>query len=269
VKAHKQILAIASKFFENEFYESSWGSLSIFGYAQSGCIGDENVDIKIDDVSEEVFQVMINFIYKKQLDWSTYGLNFLSSLYGQASKYDVADLMSQIVKSIHQFWFVIKARSLPFPYNNLKDTALEVATLAHVNHLFPELSEALCDVATIYLKKVFKGRLDAVLDFFSETDITATNAVVFHKMMARMRNLASPECDNCCHSPCLHGQGVTRNNFESGARVTWVLGGGHSQIDRLISVEDYNAELFVGSLKDGSQCNNLTLKPSHYCYQCL
>ena len=123
-------------------------------------------------------------------------------------------------------------------------------------------------MAVLCLKEDFRGRFESVLDFFSD-EATATNSVVMVKIMARMKKHKSSKCENCTQSPCLHRLGVTKDNFVPGARVTWVEDRGHSQIDRLIAVQDAAALRFVGGLKDGTCCKNLTLKPTHYLYNCL
>eukprot|EP00092_Neocalanus_flemingeri_P039889 GFUD01043445.1.p1 GENE.GFUD01043445.1~~GFUD01043445.1.p1 ORF type:complete len:203 (+),score=56.13 GFUD01043445.1:261-869(+) len=202
---------------------------------------------------------MVNFIYHKEMAWSGCTLNFLSSLYFLAEKYDIKNLKSKIISSILEKKII-------------KEDVLEVATLAEAKKQSPELSEALYDIATLCLQADFKGRFEAVLDFFSHNEGTETNAVAIYNIMARMNkvnSLKSPKCENCCQSPCLNRQGVTRDNFVPGARVTWVEDKGHSQIDRLMSIQDDSAQQFVGSLMDGSCCKNLTLKPTHYLYNCL
>eukprot|EP00092_Neocalanus_flemingeri_P037210 GFUD01040514.1.p1 GENE.GFUD01040514.1~~GFUD01040514.1.p1 ORF type:complete len:308 (-),score=59.53 GFUD01040514.1:28-915(-) len=271
VRAHKQILSLASKVFEKDFYGINWGCIRDRKHSQLGTSEEGNVTVQIEETSQEVFQVMVNFIYKKQIDWSTYNVVFLSNLYKLAEKYDIKDLMKRIITSIYEFCLKRKTHAMPLSISQQvdKDNLLDVASLALANNHFPELSEALYDVGAIYMKKHFKGRFDSVLDFFSETEISVTNSVVLHKMMSRMNDVRSPKCDNCCQSLCFNGQGLTRVNFVPGARVTWVEDKGHSQIDRPMIIEESYVDPFVGSLTDGSVWTNLTLKPSHYRYHCI
>ena len=62
--------------------------------------------IKIVDASQEVFSVMVEFIYDKKLDWAVYSLSFLTSLYYLAEKYNIKDLMEKILIKIQGFKFV-------------------------------------------------------------------------------------------------------------------------------------------------------------------
>jgi len=241
VTAHKLILTLASEVFEREFY---------------GSVKEPIDDIKIVDASKEVFQVMINFIYNKEMDWSVFNLSFLSSLYYLADKYDIKDMESKILSNISE-------------QKISKDDVLDVASLAEAYQFFPKLSEALYDVAALCLKEDFKGRFEAVFDFFSEMEVTDTNSLVACKIMARMKRVKYSKCENCWHSPCLNKKGLTKDNFVPGARVTWVSGKGHSQIDRLIKIQEGSPHKFFGFLKGGIMCSDLSLRPTSYLYNCL
>ena len=241
VTAHKLILALASKVFEREFY---------------GSVKEPKDDIKIVDASKDVFQVMINFIYNKEMDWSVYNFSFLSSLYYLADKYDIKDMESKILHNISDQKISTK-------------DALDVAHLAEAYHFFPKLSKTLYDVASLCLKEDFKGRFEAVFDFFSEIEVTDTNSLVACKIMARMKTVKSSKCENCWHDPCLNKYGLTKDNFVPGARVTWVLGKGHSKINKLIKIQEGSPHKFVGFLKGGIICSDLSLRPTSYLYNCL
>eukprot|EP00092_Neocalanus_flemingeri_P034668 GFUD01037716.1.p1 GENE.GFUD01037716.1~~GFUD01037716.1.p1 ORF type:complete len:300 (-),score=79.98 GFUD01037716.1:61-960(-) len=158
VFAHKFVLSLASDVFKREFY---------------GSMKESGEGIKIVDASQEVFAVMVEFIYNRETDWSTYNFNFLSSLYYLAEKYDVKKLKAKILVSIHKLKVT-------------KENVMEVATVAEAYLPLPLLSNALYDEAIKCLENEFKGSSDSVFRFFSETEATQINSKVLHKLMARM-----------------------------------------------------------------------------------
>ena len=91
VLAHKFVLSLASDVFKREFY---------------GSMKESGEGIKIVDASQEVFSVMVEFIYDKKLDWASFSLSLLASLYYLAEKYNIKDLMEKILIKIQGFKFV-------------------------------------------------------------------------------------------------------------------------------------------------------------------
>ena len=85
IGAHKIILAAASDVFENEFFGSF----------------ESEDKVIIVDASQEVFQVMIDYIYNKQpLNLNEYDVNVLAPLYYLADKYIISDLSEKIVTAV-------------------------------------------------------------------------------------------------------------------------------------------------------------------------
>ena len=66
IMAHKLILAVVSDVFEKEFF---------------GPLKENENEILIEDAKQEVFKVLVDFIYNKQPIMSNYDLHFLSSLF--------------------------------------------------------------------------------------------------------------------------------------------------------------------------------------------
>jgi len=197
LKAHKLILGAASDVFEREFF----GPMK------------KDEDIAIDDVGQEVFGVMIDYIYNKKIELIEYDLNFLSSLYYLADLYNIKELRLDIITSI--------------PEHVVSDqNVLDVAILAENNVLHQPLSETLYDSAAVFIKKKFGGKIDNVFNFCSETEPSEIHGLVLLKIMARMKNLPNPtpKCGNChCEQTyCLDGQALTIENFLPGAQVSLI-----------------------------------------------
>ena len=106
VKAHKVILATASDVFEREFY---------------GAMKETSEVIIIEDACQEVFQVMVNYIYNQQPQWEVLGISLICSLYYLAEKYNIGDLRDDIILNLF------------FDLEVTKDTFVEVANLAKEN----------------------------------------------------------------------------------------------------------------------------------------
>jgi len=193
LKAHKLILGAASDVFEREFF----GPLK------------KDEDINIEDVSDEVFRVMIDYIYSKKIELIDYDLAFLSSLYYLADLYNIEELRLDIITSIPEH--VVSEQNF-----------LDVAVLAENNNLYQRLSEPLYDSAAAFMKKKFDGKIDNVFSFFSEIGTSEIQALVLIKIMARMKSLpnTNPKCENCKQTSCLNGRVLTRENFVPVARVT-------------------------------------------------
>ena len=243
VKAHKMILSIASDVFRREFY----GSMK-----ESG----EGIEIK--NVSHEVFQTMIEFVYEKQLNWQAYDLIFLSSLYDLGEMYDIEELRKIIITSIKK-------------YKITNDNVLNVAALAEANTLHIPLSDALYNVATVFLRRKFNGKIENVMNFCSTNEATESHALVLFKMLGRMKNMPQiPSCENCKQTPCSNGQVVTfKNNFGGRARVEAIPGKGG---DKKINILSSNSSdgTFIAEFKNGSiySCSNY-FSLEFYMYKCF
>jgi len=184
VTAHKFVLAVASDVFKRQF----------FGLMQS-----ENV-INIKDASKDVFEMMIDYIYNKKIEFVNYELDCLSKLYHLADKYDIKELRFEIITSIPEHEITI-------------ENVLAVAILAEENSLHYPLSEALYDVAAAFLKQKFANKVENVYNFFSEAEVSELHGLVLMKMMGRIKFLPNKkECDNCKQVPCLNGQRVKCNS---------------------------------------------------------
>jgi len=241
VKAHKLILSLASDVFKREFY---------------GSMQESGEGILIVDASQEVFSAMVEYIYNKEMIWTTYSLDFLSSLFYIAHKYDVKELMATILVSIPKKEVTKNAKH-----------AIDVAFLAEDNNVFPQLSEVLYDTAALALKKKFRHRVDNFINFFHQTEGSSSNYKVKQKLLIKMKILS--HCPNCKQDPCQHAQGVTEENFVSGARARAAgRGRGDPAVHRLGDIVDVDKSRFTAYTVYDEILEHCSLNPALYVYNC-
>jgi len=207
VRAHKFILALVSDVFRNGFY---------------GGMPDDG-SIKIEDVTKESFEAMIDFIYEKKADVSIYDWDVLCSLYYLGDKYNIKILMRESLKAIHSKEITI-------------ENVLNVGQLADQNTVHEELAETLYEAAALGLSKMFGGEVDKVQEFFNELDtteapISSSSLRSLVKIMARVRK--QTVCENCKAAPCLNGREVTPENCVPGAVILHASGKSSRFVGRL------------------------------------
>ena len=222
VRAHKVILAVVSDVFEKEFF---------------GPMKEANSEIEIKDANPEEFKVMVDFIYNKQTDLSIYDLDFLSKLYYLAEKYNISALRCEIITTISQRQICDK-------------NVLDVAIVAELNVAHNLFSETLYESVCLFLLKKFAGKLNKALNFFSQVEPTQAHGLVLLKVMAKMKNLVPPVCDNCKAYPCIDGEVLTKTNFVVGARVVNKDYQGCPEVDTLDRLIEHMSQ-FAAVMKDG------------------
>ena len=243
VKAHSVILALASDVFEVEFF----GSMK------------EEKTIRITDVSHEVFQNMINYIYNRQPKWKDLETSTMCSLYYLGDKYNIGGLRDDIITNISEIEIT-------------RENVLKVATLAEENCHHQPLSESLYGVTAAFLKAEFRGKLDRASDFCleAETSEIEFNPLAVLKIMARLNSGGLPEkCENCQQVECQDGEGVTRDNFIPGARIK-AYPGGVSGAFVLIKVNNdsdrFTAMTIINTTVLYCECS---FNPDLYKYKCV
>ena len=192
IGAHKIILAAASDVFENEFFGSF----------------ESEDKVIIVDASQEVFQVMIDYIYNKQpLNLNEYDVNVLAPLYYLADKYIISDLSEKIVTAVAECGVS-------------RENVLGVAVMAEASPHLP-LSEALNKAVHSFLEKEFNNDASEILKFFTEADEYEKHALVILNVLKVVagKGKKKPLCSNCKVDPCLHDTCVTWENFVPGAMV--------------------------------------------------
>ena len=201
---------------------------------------------------------MVDFSNHKQPDMSSFALPFLSDLYLYylGEKYILDDLKEEINDAVSK--------------KEISDeNVLDVAIVAEQSKVHDQFSDKLFDRVGIFLLKKFAGDLDKALEFFSQCEATATPAkgLALMKVMARMKNMTPPLCENCKAYPCMDGMGVTKLNFVAGARVRNVSGKGYSEVDRLNRIIEHMGQ-FSAVMKDGALQSGWILSPAYYKYKC-
>ena len=238
IMAHKVILAVISDVFEKEFF---------------GSLKEHENEILIKDAKHEVFEVLVDYIYNKQPIMSNYDLHFLSSLFYLAEKYNISALKNEIIATI-------------FNKEISDENVLSVAIIAEETIVLEEFSDSLYDRVAMFLLKKFAGKLTNVFEFFSQIKATEVNGLALLKVMAKMKNMTPPLCENCKAYPCMGGEGITKSNFVPGASVV-SKGIGSADVDKLLRTQDYMNQ-FTAVMKDGGIQSGYSLNPNYYMYKC-
>ena len=193
IRAHKLILALVSNVFKTGFF--------------GGIVDDGDIIIK--DASKEAFEVMIEFIYNKISDVSSYEFDILCETYYLADKYNIFELEKETLRSI---------RSKDIGAGN----ALKVANLAEHYSAHEELSEILYKAVSHELSTKFEGNFSNAAEFFKNIDADATpiSSKSLLRILGGLKTVPSASCGNCRASPCRSGSKVTKDHFVPGAKVS-------------------------------------------------
>jgi len=237
VSAHKVILALVSDVFEKEFF---------------GPMKEDKSEIEIKDAKQEEFKVMLDFIYNKQSDLSMYDLYFLSKLYYLAEKYNISALRNEILSTISQ-------------KEVCDENVLDIAIVAELNVAHEMFSETLYESVAVFLLRKFAGKLSNAFDYFSHVEPTQAHGLVLLKVMAKMKNVVPPVCDNCKAYPCIDGEELTKANFVVGARVVCKDDRGSPEVDTLDRIIEHMSQ-FAAVTKDGSVSVGYSLR--FYMFRC-
>jgi len=163
IRAHKNILALASDVLKKGFY----GGM------------EDNGSINIEDANKEAFEVMIHFIYNKEIDLNHLDFDMLCSVYYLADKYNITPLEKETLKAI-------KSKEIP------TENVLDIGLLAIKHSVHDKLAEALFEAAAQRLSRIFKGDLTRAVDYLTKIDADVNldsaryKSVV--KIMARLRS---------------------------------------------------------------------------------
>jgi len=194
INAHKFILSLVSNVFRTGFY----GALA----------DDGTIDIK--DVQKEPFEAMIDFIYNRRVNLSTYDLGILCALYCLGDKYNISVLMEESLREI-------RCKEI------LTKDIVNVGLLAEQYHLREQLVDTLYESAAVSLSKKFDGEFTKVIEFFNEIRVEAPaspSAMTLMNIMGKVKK--PPVCNNCKAYPCKSGTKVTKENFVPNADVKLV-----------------------------------------------
>ena len=236
IRAHKHILALASDVFKKGFYG---------GF-------EDNGSIEIIDVTKEVFEVMINFIYDKETTMNNYDLDMMCSIYYLADKYSITELEEEIL-------IAIECKEIAV------ENVIDVGILAIQQAVHEKLAEALLEASVQRLSRMFKGDLNKVGEYLSEIDAEDSLDLIRYKsvlkIMARMKNI----CVNCKVAPCIKGFRLSRDSFVPGAKIKVITGYGVNPthtIDHGLQLRNGlgNDEWFIGVEKNKDTPHTCKLK---------
>jgi len=189
IRAHKNILALASDVFKKGFY----GGM------------EDNGSINIEDATKEAFEVMIHFIYIKEIDLNHLDFDMLCSVYYLADKYNIAPLEKETLKAI-------QSKEIPF------ENVLDIGVLAIKHSAHDKLAEALFEAAAQRLSRIFKGDLTKAVDYLTKIDadvsLDSARYEIVVKIMARLRTKESPDTseDSEYKKGSVTSRGVKRNS---------------------------------------------------------
>jgi len=191
--AHKLVLAVGCEVFMAQFY---------------GLHPEDGDTIPVEDSSYDAFKILLELLYNKKVSFENLGFSLLAELYTLADKL----LLDKIKDSIIQ---EVSSRKL------VSGKLLEAAIVAEDQVLMGRFSEALYQVCVKFVNE----NIRSVYEIF---DSLAPGEASFslHRLMAKANRISPiqqdepPVCENCKHSPCLHGQVVNKGNFVTKSKVT-------------------------------------------------
>jgi len=194
INAHKFILSLVSDVFRTGF---------------SGAFPDDGtIDIK--GVQKEPFKAMIDYIYNRKVNLSTYDLDILCALYCLGDKYNINILVEESLREI-------RCKEI------LTKDVINVGLLAEQYSIREQLVETLYDSAAKSLSKRFDGEFTKVIEFFNDIRAEAPaspSAMTLMNIMGKVKK--PPVCNNCKAYPCKSGTRLTLENFVPNADVKLV-----------------------------------------------
>ncbi|XP_065322623.1 BTB/POZ domain-containing protein 6-A-like [Gordionus sp. m RMFG-2023] len=171
INAHKFILSFKSKIFNDMFH---------------GVV--ELKDIKIEDISKEVFEIILKYIYTNDINFYSLDVNQLMEILYGAKKYMLLDVINKCIGHI---------QSHTIRYNSEK----EILPLYLISSIHPEINADLClDIlkkkeAFVFISKSF---LDSSVDLIRKFITSLPNSKSSTKQMTQfLIKWAKIECDKC------------------------------------------------------------------------
>ena len=192
--AHKLVLVIGSEVFMAQFY---------------GPHKEERDTIPVEDSSYDTFKILLELLYNKKVSLENLSFNLLAELYYLANKL----LMDKMKDSIIQ---EVSSRKL------VSGNLLEAAAVAEDKVLLERFSESLYQVCINFVNE----NVRSVFDIFDSLAPGEASSLALHRLMAKasriqpIQQAEPPVCENCKHSPCIHGQDFTKDNFVKKDKIT-------------------------------------------------
>jgi len=215
--AHKLVLALGCDVFMAQFY---------------GPHMELRDTIPVEDSSVDAFKILVELLYNKKVAFENLGIELLAELFYLADKFILDDLKDAIIKEV-------SSRKM------VTEKLLEAANVAEDKVHLQRFSEALYKVCVKFVKE----NIQSIFEIFDSELPGGDNSLALHRLMAkanRVHPAPSPStsvCENCKHSPCLHGQVLSRDTFVNNAQVSKEAGNNEEsrrETIRFINNEDIN-----------------------------
>jgi len=189
--AHKLVLAVGCEVFMAQFY---------------GPHMDVRDTIPVEDFSYDSYKILLELLYNKKVSLENLSFSLLAEMYSLADKL----LLDKMKDSILQ---EVSSRKM------VSGNLLEATMVAEDHVIWERFSETLYQVCVKFVHE----NIQSVDDIYDS--LAPAGASTLHRLMAKANRTQpiqqdeSPVCQNCKHSPCLHGQDVTKDNFVTKAKV--------------------------------------------------
>jgi len=193
VKGHKAILGAFSPVFKSMFF---------------GPMKETRDIIPIEQTTLKAFEIFIDYIYQKDIDWSKMTVLELYDIVNLAERYQMSDLMKEIKTQME---------IVAITDESLMDTAHIAAQFSQ----FPGVSSTLLDTCARFLQKTKRTPQDR-LDFATNQSGGGQEAITLH-LLILVRDLPPlEECGNCREpkDKCMDGKVVeSRDKFTIGLKL--------------------------------------------------
>ena len=192
VKGHKLILSAFSPVFKSMFF---------------GPLKETREVIPIEQTTLEAFEILVEYIYQKDIDWSKMTVLEMYDIVNLAERYQMSDLMTEIKTQMEV---------VAITDENLMDTA-HIATQFSQ---FPDVSSTLLNSCARFLQKTKRTPVDR-LDFAINQSGGGQEVTTLQLLML-VRDLPTLECGNCGEpmEMCMDGKVVeTMDKFTIGLKL--------------------------------------------------
>jgi len=194
VVGHKVILGMASPVFKEELF---------------GLLKEKDNVILVRETTVKAFNIMLDYIYNKNIDWSEVDLLELYDVVNLAEKYLMPGLLEKIRVLVQNF---------PLTMSSL----LDVAHTAFQFTQFPSISSELIQTCAKFLKVSLKT--DSELLNFA-TNLSGSGQELTGLHLLKVLRTISTRCPNCRAEECEDGKEISNpDGFYHNCMVTWGSG---------------------------------------------
>jgi len=187
IKANRTILAFGSDVFKTQFF----GSIP------------ERDSVPIEDSSIDTFNIFMDILYNKKVDFSKLSFKVLGDLFYLGEKYHVQDLKDAIVKNVS---------SRKIEANGI----IEAVKVAEEKDHLVEFANSVYELCSAFVLNNHWG----ILELFNNVEVEEATSVSLHRMMIKAYTMKKKcVCKNCRHNPCLDGVILTKENFVADAII--------------------------------------------------